>query len=141
MAKPRKPTALLKLTGMYRRDRHGAQNEPQPNGLPVMPVDLPAPAAAFWMRTVPGLIETGVATAADQSALEHMAIWWAVWEELADMLRLHHTERGNKWVYELAVAEKNWIGLAARFGMTPSDRTKINATPKDSINPAKEYVI
>lgn len=74
-----KPTALLKLNGTYRADRHGSQL-PEPTGKPSRPEGLSTLAMQFWDAVIPGLIELGVATSVDQKQLEAMADWWADYE-------------------------------------------------------------
>ena len=122
MARPRTPTAKLKLHGTYNVTRHrGRKDEPQPEGKPVRPDDMPEDAQHHWDTVVSRLVKLGIATDNDSEALHEMCLWWAIMREL-------HREDGNRnerWQYRLANATKVWRDYASRFGMTPADRAKL----------------
>jgi hypothetical protein len=78
--RPRKPTALLKLTGAYRKDRHGDAPE-LPVGLPPCPAWLGASSAELWPEVGAMLVGLGVMSAPMTLALAMLC------EALADYVR------------------------------------------------------
>ncbi len=137
MARPRKPTKTLKLHGGLRKDRHSSRSdEPKPTGKVVKPKGMSKDATAHWDQVVPGLLNTGVATSADVSALVRMCEWWAEGEKC---------RRSKSWkpmarVQAFAVAHKQWRDLASRFGLTPSDRANLTVKDKDKHDPAADFI-
>lgn len=127
MAGRRKPTAELKLHGEYEPSRHGDRSrEPQPTGKPVKPKTMKGEASRHWDSIVPSLVETGVATAQDTPALIRLCEFWAEYEAAK--------EQGTKdriRLMMMVAAHKQWIDLASRFGLTPSDRARIVSDGKD----------
>lgn len=128
MAGRRKPTAELKLHGgkVY-ASRHGDRSrEPQPSGRPMRPEGMSADATAHWELVVPSLVETGVATAQDTPALAAMCEFRAEYERAK---RRQAKDRSR--LLMMVAAHKEWINLASRFGLTPSDRARIVSDRKD----------
>jgi phage terminase small subunit len=127
MAGRRKPTAELKLHGEVYASRHGDRSrEPTPTGKPVKPGDLSQSASEHWDLVVPSLVDTGVATAQDTPALVRLCEFWGEYEdaknqEIKDRIRL----------MMMVASHKQWIDLASRFGLTPSDRARIVSEKKD----------
>jgi len=117
MARPRKPTALLELTGAFAKDpQRRRPDEPKPNG----PLGQPPPA----FDNEPGLT--------------------AIWHELAAMVPANVLATSDHWLVELAcrtmqkvrkdtalASERNLLlSCLSRMGLTPSDRSKI-AVPQE----------
>lgn len=132
MARPRKPTAVLELTGAFQhnpdrgRDR---ANEPQPTG------SLGEPPARWYgekfdlerevWRDLEAEVPPNVLTNSDRQAVEvycrHMAKF-----RRGDDLKGHEL--------------KAILYLQGRFGMTPSDRSKISVPkPNESANAFAEF--
>lgn len=124
MPRPRKPTAELKLhAGKVYASRHGDRSsEPQPTGRPVKPRAMTGAAAAHWAAVVPSLCDTGVATAQDTPALTRLCEFWAEYEAAKGM-----EIKDRKRLLMMVAAHKEWINLASRFGLTPSDRARITS--------------
>jgi len=131
--RPRKPTAQHKLEGTIPMRPRGL--EPKPGGVPAKPSYLTAEASRFWDRVVPDLVSLGVAAEIDAPALEQMCVWWGEAKRLASMKK-----RPGQWIYEFATADKQWRYYAARFGLTPSDRAKIEVGSASDHDPAAEFV-
>jgi phage terminase small subunit len=128
MSRPRKPTAELKLhTGKVYASRHGDRSrEPQPTGKPIKPAGISKDAADHWDAVVPSLAETGVATAQDTPALVAMCEFRGEYERAKRRKAKDRTR-----LLMMVAAHKEWINLAARFGLTPSDRARIVSDTKE----------
>lgn len=138
MPRPKKPTALLKFEGDYYASRHGDRSgEPQFDGKPTPPDNLTGAALEYWHQLAPGLTQSGVATQLDSLALGNLC-WWVVESERLKALPLD--ERPEKWLYLVQVADKAVRDYMARFGLTPSDRAKINVVPQEASDPAAEFI-
>ena len=124
MVNPPKPTKLKVLEGTHRPDRWGDPNhEMSPDGLPVEAVTLDGAAREHWDDVVPVLIQTGVATSADGYALTAMCEAWQLMRESHVLAKQNPTGKGERCSYLGYL--KQWESFAARFGLTPSDRTRI----------------
>jgi phage terminase small subunit len=112
MGAPKKPMALRELHGTADRNKQrNNDNAPSPlRGIGPAPEHLPEPYQQVWDEIV-GQMYAGVLGEADRLALEAM-------------VRLVVDMRTD---YENFTAAKmtQLISLCGRFGMTPSDRTKI----------------
>lgn len=119
--RPRKPTAEHERDGTLREDRHGGRRrEPAFGGEPARPKGMGKDAAELWDVIVPHLVGRGVAKATDAAALELLCFWWGKWRILSRKKRddLQHDSR-------LAMASKQWNAIAAKFGLTPADRARL----------------
>jgi P27 family predicted phage terminase small subunit len=139
----RKPAAKLKLLGEYREDRHGDRfDDSHLDSAVEKPEGMNSVAERFWDSVVPGLVEAGYVKAIDQPQLRGMCEWWARYITASTWLS-HRQTRGAldgelKDVELIAkihgMAQKAWAAfsaVASRFGMTPSDRAKLAAEPKE----------
>jgi P27 family predicted phage terminase small subunit len=127
--RPRKPDELKILEGTFRKDRDGDPSQAvQATGEPAPPPHLKGEALAFWSEVVPGLVATGVAKAADAPALAGMCEWWARYRKLArrlDRMTGKAAKAMPQVVMMLGIAWDKFDRVAARFGLTPSDRAKL----------------
>ena len=125
--RPRKPTQLHILDGTFKPCRHGGDGEPVADGEPERPRFLRGEALAFWKEVVPGLVEMKVAKAADAPALAQMCQWWAACRRFQKMLnRARDTDKNLfRITAALAMASDKFNSYAGRFGLTPSDRTRL----------------
>lgn len=122
MGRPRKPTAEHAADGTLRQDEHGDRlREPRPGGEPTAPDWLDEEALAHWQEVVPDLIATGVAKGCDTHALAVMCTAWSTWRSLQELQPLNRA----KMVYPASRALADWVKIASRFGLTPSDRSRI----------------
>ena len=137
MGRPRKPIEQLERDGTVREDRHAARRRaPVIKGLPDRPKGMSPDAQEFWDRHVPHLVGAGLATAIDAPALEQLCYWWG---KLAKLKR----KRGDSRELDLRIskAQDQWNALAAKFGFTPVDRTRIETpTAADSGNPFEQFL-
>ena len=120
MAKTRTPTNVLKLRGSDKvhpermRDR---ENEPEPVGdIGDPPAHLSETERGCWVELV-GLCHDGVLCAADGPFMEYAA---RVWAQL----------RSDSFIDpKLGIRFET---ICARLGMTPADRSKVQARKKDA---------
>ena len=142
--RPPKPSAIKRLEGNPGR-RALNDAEPQPDvALPPKPATLSPVAAAEWDVTGPLLVSLGVLTVADGQAFQAYCELRADWEAIGARLKddpdpvyekitidgsgQEHRELKPNPLYAMRdrVAGR-LLMYFARFGMTPSDRSKIIA--------------
>jgi P27 family predicted phage terminase small subunit len=131
IGRPRKPTEKHDRDGSLRQDRHGGRkNQPKADGVPTPPDSLTVEAKAHWNQVVPALVESGVAKAIDAPALAAMCESWA---DLQAARRLKGYDLQEKRQRQMLInaALRAWRDLAARFGLTPADRAKLEVAPDD----------
>ena len=90
-----------------------------------MPSGLSPAAARHWALVVPQLVKMGVARAVDSTSLGAMC---EAYSRLADMQRYYRRASVKQRlviVGKVNQAQDTWVKLAARFGMTPSDRASL----------------
>lgn len=135
--RPRKPTALKKLKGTYRKDR-SPKNEPlAPVGCPVKPKGLDKTAGALWDELTPRLLEMGVLTLVDGTVLEGFvrAYSRAVAADQAvdrDGITVE-MPTGPKLNPAFRVSKDSWTlvnQLGSKLGLTPSDRARLTVPEK-----------
>ena len=138
-----RPTSLKVLAGT-RRDRIN-MNEPIPAEQPIHPPEAMSPAALeIWSELAPDLIRTKTLTTWDVPAFEMLCETLASWQRA----RADVAGRGEviieqrlkyKQTVEVEVPNPNWkilreaadltLRLAARFGLTPADRSQLSIDP------------
>lgn len=124
MGRPRKPLAAHLLDGTYRADRHGAATADPFDGEPKRPRNLTGDARKFWDCTVRELIAKGIVKAVDAPALELLADLWARYRVASRLLDASPTDKEARQAVVVFAAE--FGKLAARFGLTPSDRQRLD---------------
>ena len=86
---PRKPDALKRLEGTYRKDRTSKNPPKFPGSTPRPPKELNAAAKAEWKRLSPQLAELGMLTPADKALFgvycQAFADYWKLTAELNAM--------------------------------------------------------
>lgn len=119
---PPKPTALKIISGTAERNKQRLnQDEPQTVALteaPTPPLDLTGVALAAWQRLSKSAISLRVLTEADLDALALTCRALAEYEE--------SSRDGSNWRRADAAWKRYMAGLG-RFGLTPSDRTRVHA--------------
>ena len=132
--RPPKPTALKLLHGTARSDRV-LKNEPQPEiGRPTRPHWLLPEAKREWSRIVPELLRLGLLAKIDRAMISMWCQCWGMYVEAIRDIRAHGTTYSKEDGYEgqrpsVSIMNKmieKMTALSARFGMTPSDRSRIN---------------
>lgn len=136
--RPPKPTAILSIEGGIRKGRHDERaREPQPAGSAMQVVPLEGWAMEFWEHNVPRLIEVGLATELDSHELCAMCEWWAEyrkWQEMTDTPEKPLND--YRRMTGMAAAYKQFRTIAAKFGLTPTDRVGlvgVNRTEQDEL--------
>ena len=122
----RKPQALREIQGTA-KDHPGRQNKEQPvpvRGIGPNHSSLTEYESAIWDEVV-GISYAGVLGEADRIALEMMC-------RLIAEMRLNFEEMTAAKITQLSQ-------LLGRFGMTPSDRTKIVIPKQENQNPFEEF--
>lgn len=136
------PTALKILRGNPGK-RAISKREPRPErGVPRMPAHLPERAKSAWKSIGPALDRMGVLTTVDAKALELLCDAYAEYRAARDVVGAKGatyesvSDHGTMWRTrpEVAIASDAWRRIATmlrEFGMTPSSRTKVQATSAD----------
>jgi len=136
-AKP-KPTRLKVLSGTLRPDRVNP-NEPKAKPeVPRCPEHLGPEAKREWRRLAPQLARLGLLCKIDRAALALFCQAWERWVEAEEALKKYGVmvKSPNGFPMQspyLAVANKameQMRALLAEFGMSPSSRTRVHATPQ-----------
>ncbi len=155
MPNHRKPDALHKLHGTFRKDRHG--------GGPSWPVDdnldpsiIPDEYESwfhdhgreFWHRTAPVLHSLGLLTELDLTAFALMAHLYGQWRELSERLDkeglIIEFKRGLSTVKKphplLGIRDKTaklLFSIMEQFGMSPKSRKSLGVVLNDKTDSSK----
>ena len=133
-----KPTALKLLQGTARKHRMNAA-EPKPRKAVVRcPAWLNAAEKRHWARLHKELVAMRVFTPADADSLADMAVLTertiAAKKAIDTAGLVVKSPSGfpvqNPYIGVYNAAMKQLVDLRARFGLTPSDRTRIRAIPE-----------
>ena len=136
-AKP-KPTKLKALEGTLRSDRRNP-NEPETRpAIPRCPEHLGPEAKREWRHLAPQLARLGLLCKIDRAALALFCQAWERWVEAEESLKRYGVmvKSSNGFPMQspyLAVANKameQMRAMLAEFGMSPSSRTRVHATPQ-----------
>jgi hypothetical protein len=122
MARPRKPTNVLELKGAFKKDpQRKRPSEPVPTGgIGPAPSALPAKLRVIWDEVV-AICPPGVLGNSDRIALEALV-------RLLNEFRTDYAEFSGARMSQL-------VSLMGRFGLTPSDRSKIVVPKGKEKNP------
>lgn len=103
---------------------------------------LDAVALQYWNRHAPLLIDAGVATLADEGALNAMCQWWSRWIAADRRLAALATDDWPSALKQADLCAKRYESLNARFGGTPADRARIKVQPSepDATAPELKYL-
>lgn len=146
--RPPKPTALKLLHGTARSDRV-LKNEPHPQiGRPTRPHWLLPEAKREWSRIVPELLRLGLLAKIDRAMLSMWCQCWGMYVEAVRDIRENGTTFTTEKGYEgprpsVGVMNKmiqKMTTLSARFGMTPSDRSRISVPVREAKSPFAEFL-
>lgn len=137
--RPPKPTAVLRLTGTYRKDRHARRGkEPQPSKparVPPPPVYLDDVGKQEWSRVARELHGLGLLTVLDMASLAGYCASFARARAAEETLKAkgttYCTPQGIEMPRpEVAIAKNAWTEVrkfGAEFGLTPSARVRVKA--------------
>lgn len=156
MGRKAHPTALRLIKGNpSHRPVNAAEPKPPP-AMPTAPEFLAAEARAEWDRIVGDLYAIGVLTLIDRAALAAYCTAYGRWVEAETALgraRVAAEKEGkgesaltNGWrvsplVHAANTAMRDLMRIAAEFGMTPSARSRVKATPPSNADEeARKYL-
>lgn len=128
------PTAELEKRGSWRAKKRKKDGEPQPGGVPEPPYKLVGDSRKLWESLVPRLAESGIATEVDSETLAVMCVWFGKFRKIQKALdKMAATNKDHyRLLIQMQMASNCFDKLAARFGMTPADRTRIKVEgPKE----------
>ena len=140
-----KPTAkpILKLRGSWRGKQAGVTMQSD-HKRPSRPKWLVGDARKEWDRVAPKLFKAGLLTDLDRVPLAFYCQAYADYLEAFALKRtpMIRTTNGNivqnPAVGLLNSAESRCVRLAARFGMSPTDRNSVRAVEKPTTDDAKK---
>ena len=142
------PTKLKRLRG--NPGKHALnEREPQPDSaIPTRPGWLLPEAKREWNRVVPGLNKLGLLTALDRGAIAGGCQWWAMFVDAVKDIEANGTTFMTDTGYQgprpsVAMALKSWqqyLAFAARFGLTPSDRSRLSVPEPKPIDEMSAYL-
>ncbi|MCL2640451.1 MAG: phage terminase small subunit P27 family [Phycisphaerales bacterium] len=140
------PSAIKEARGTYRADR-AAPHEPKAVGKPTCPKWLPPEAKREFHRLVKELAALGVLGRIDGNSLARYCATWLRWNRMLEPLLKHPSAEimvykdtnGRVKAMQVSAAHSVVKSLAEElgrlegsFGMTPSARTRISTTSKDT---------
>lgn len=128
MGRPKKPIEQHKAQGSFRPDRHGPDRSAmKADGRPVKPRGLSKAESWAWRFIVNDLDRLTVARRLDTPALTALCVWWARYTENAAELAKHlPTDPAYyRLLIQMQMCWKTFDALASKFGLSPSDRTRI----------------
>ncbi|MEN1680330.1 MAG: P27 family phage terminase small subunit [Planctomycetota bacterium] len=89
----------------------------------------------LWKALVPQLVSTGLAKSVDSAELFALCQWWGEYRRWD----LDKKSDPYKRLVGMATAYKQFRTIAAKFGLTPSDRASLNVTPNDDSKPSGRF--
>jgi len=131
------PTAVHRLAGTYRPDRHGKRSDDIPATRPIKPRDIPKDAAKLWDALVPWLVQHGAVQAIDRTALELLCRLWAL--ARASLAAAEATPLDKDARIAAVAYAARFESLAARFGLTPVDRARLVLNPPEVEQPKTRF--
>ena len=135
--RPPTPTALLRVHGGLREGRHDNRaNEPQPEGCAIQIIELDGEAQAAWDHLAPRLISLGLATELDSHELAAMCHWWGEYRKWCN----NQTDNEYRRMVGMAAAYKQFRTIAAKFGLTPTDRVGLQGANKTQDDELSELI-
>lgn len=136
--RPPTPTNVLKINGGLRKGRHDDRDsEPQPVGDAQMMAPLTGHALECWERYLPQLISLGLATELDSAELSAMCGWWG---EYMKWCAMDEGVNDYRRLTGMATAYKQFRTIAAKFGLTPSDRAGLTGVTRTTDDELSELI-
>lgn len=124
MSRYGKPLGQAKADGSYREDRHGQRvDDRYPTGAPPRP-EMGEIATRLW-DDITRITPAEVLVQFDWAALKACCEWYEVASKLRQQVTADPLD--GRTLRSAAQAEKTFLSLATRFGLTPVDRTRIKA--------------
>lgn len=135
----RTPKAILQLRNSWRANEPRRKNEPKFAGpAPKQPRGMGRIAAAEWKRVVRQLDALGIVKEVDRSALEAYCTWYERYRAEAAALKRKKigTTEYSRVHSAMSTSYQNMMKAAACFGMTPADRSRVDAGDGQQDKPA-----
>lgn len=136
----KKPESLKIIQGTFRKDRSNP-NSPNLKSIAPSPSDsLPEQAKNEYEQLSKLLFDMGVLTEADQGELENLCIIRAQIKYLSKRL-FNETDMKEFRKVQIAINEAIKISnaLSMRFGLSPTDRSRVNASQEKTPNKWEEF--
>ncbi len=116
--------------------------------IPTRPEWLLPEAKREWNRLVPQLATLGLLTLLDRGAIAGGCQWWAMFVDAVKDIEANGTTFETDTGYQgprpsVALAIKSWqqyLAFCSRFGLTPSDRSRLRIPEKASADPFSEFL-
>lgn len=146
------PTKLHELNGNPSKLRLDKKKEPQPQeGDVSCPKWLDKEAKKTWHKNAPELIRLGVLTVLDQDAFAAYCQIYSRWKRAVIELQSGDTYEYRDTAFKIKRTTKPEVQIArdlgnqvrafeAEFGMTPSSRSRIIASPEKPKDPIAEML-
>src|SRR5262249_13419198 len=115
--------ATLEARGSWRAK--GRVDPPGAQGRPACPRSLSGDARAFWKAVVPGLVACGVAGRLAPFARRGAAEMWGRYRAVLAKAQAAPADKPARCA--VAAYQSAWAGLAAKLGLTPADRARLQA--------------
>lgn len=146
--RPPKATDKHRRQGTFRKDRHAARADViAPIGGAGVAPPFPIDAEAQWLwKLVADHLPAGTLGPIDAATLAGLCRWWSLWRKCDSQIESLNQDDplSMALAYKLtcmsAAAWKQFEKLAARFGMTPSDRARLKAPKQEERNPFLEFL-
>jgi P27 family predicted phage terminase small subunit len=142
-----KPAALKRLEGNpgKRKIKEGPRVAAK---VPRCPAQLEGEARREWYRLARQLVDAGIATQLDRSALAIYCQAWGEWCEAVEHLnkgeRTFTTDSGYQqqtpWVGMARAAAETMRKFMAEFGLTPSSRSRLPDPDDKTLDPFQEFM-
>lgn len=122
----------MKAKGNFRPSRHGDRLAVSPtvDGEVAKPEFSDPVASAAWDRLITPLIEAGIVSVIDVESAQACCECWALYRQCLTLLAAAPTDKN------IRVATTSYLAtfskLAAKFGLTPIDRDRLNI-PEDDL--------
>jgi P27 family predicted phage terminase small subunit len=131
----RKPTKLKVLEGNRGKRKLEPEKEPQFASGVRRPRWLDSYAKREWARMKPILEAQGLLTVADQAAFTAYCVAYSQMRHAAEELKknpdaVYAEKRSHPAMTTLFNAIDKLNALSSRFGLTPSDRSRVKVSPK-----------
>lgn len=146
MGRPPKPTRLKELAGNPGK-RALNKREPRPTvAVPTRPAWLLPEAKREWTRLARELGPLGLVTLVDRGALAAYCQSWARYVEAERRLTEMQSDPAVESIdlrRQAMVSNKRLtevMALGAKFGLSPSDRTRLTVPTSESADPFEEFL-
>jgi hypothetical protein len=133
--RPPLPTEHLRIHGGLIKGRHdNREGEFKPDGDPIQLIKLEGEALAAWNHFLPRL--TGIATELDSHELVAACYWWGEFRKWCNMEDANEYRR----LTGMATAYKQFRTIAAKFGLSPTDRVGLKGSGQSADDEFSELI-